>query len=153
MKQASAQESTKRPGIFELGARAWRSALGAAVTMLPLFAIVAAALFVLNYAFPMLETHLRVIRPGRTDIMTLMVVPGAWVFGLEKLALGLAAAAGGQGGLRPAPLDRGDLFGHGIRRSASLRLVVRPAGFLAADPNNPLLSGCSARRSTRPRRC
>ena len=107
MKQASAQESTKRPGIFELGARAWRSALGAAVTMLPLFAIVAAALFVLNYAFPMLETHLRVIRPGRTDIMTLMVVPGAWVFGLEKLALGLAAAPAALAAMRHVLIDDG----------------------------------------------
>jgi hypothetical protein len=86
------QVSAKRPGIIELVVKSWRSALGALLGMLPLFAVVTAALFALNYAFPILETKLAVIRPGKTDLLTLMQVPGAWLFALEKIALGVAAA-------------------------------------------------------------
>jgi len=86
------QASPKRPGIFTLAVASWRSALGAVLTMLPLYAAVTAALFGLDYVFPILETKLAVIRPGRTDLLTLMQVPGAWLFALEKLALGLAVA-------------------------------------------------------------
>jgi hypothetical protein len=85
-------ETAKRPSVFTLAVASWRSALGAALTMLPLYAAVTAALFGLDYAFPFLETKLAVIRPGRTDLLTLMQVPGAWLFALEKLSLGLAAA-------------------------------------------------------------
>jgi len=86
------QVSAKRPGIFDLVTGTWRSIAGALVGLLPLFAVVAAALFGLNYIFPFLEQKLRVIRPASDSIFVLMLVPGAWVFGLEKLALGLAAA-------------------------------------------------------------
>jgi hypothetical protein len=82
----------RRPGVFELGARAWRSALAAFLGMLPLFAMGAAVFLALNYAFPILEEKLRIVRPASSSIFVLMVVPGAWVFGLEKLVLGLAAA-------------------------------------------------------------
>ncbi len=81
----------KRPGIFELVTGTWRSALGAMVALLPLLAVVAAALFGLSYVFPTLEQKLRVIHPASNSLFVLMVVPGAWVFGLEKLILGLVA--------------------------------------------------------------
>ena len=86
------QAVAKRPGIFELVTGTWRSTAGALVVLLPLLAVVAAALFGLNYLFPSLEQKLRVIRPASDSIFVLMVVPGAWIFGLEKLALGLVAA-------------------------------------------------------------
>lgn len=101
------QALAKRPGIFETAAKSWQSALGAFLGMLPLFAIVAAALFGLNYAFPMLETQLKVIRPASTSIFVLMVVPGAWVFALEKLALGLAAAPAALATMRHVLIDDG----------------------------------------------
>jgi hypothetical protein len=85
------QALVKRPGILELVAGTWRSTLGALLGLLPLLAVVAAALFGLNYAFPMLEQKLSVVRPASSSLFVLMVVPGAWVFGLEKLAIGLAA--------------------------------------------------------------
>jgi len=86
------QAYPKRPGVFETAVKSWQSGLGAFLGMLPLFAIVAGALFGLNYAFPILETQLKIIRPASNSIFVLMVVSGAWVFALEKLALGLAAA-------------------------------------------------------------
>lgn len=86
------QASAKRPGIFELAARTWRSALGAILGLLPLCAVVAAMLFGLNYVFPILEQKMAVIRPANTSIFVLMAVPDAWFFALEKLALGLVAA-------------------------------------------------------------
>jgi len=70
----------------------WRSAAGALIGLLPLLAVVAAGLFGLNYIFPALEQKLRVLRPASDSLFVLMVVPNAWVFGLEKLALGLVAA-------------------------------------------------------------
>jgi hypothetical protein len=85
------QAVVKRPGIYELVAGTWRSALGALLGLLPLLAVVTAALFGLNYVFPMLEQKLAVVRPASSSLLVLMVVPGAWVFGLEKLAIGLAA--------------------------------------------------------------
>ena len=96
-----------RPGVLELAARAWRSALGALVGMLPLFAMVAAALFALNYAFPQLETALKIIRPGRTDIITLMSVSGAWAFALEKLLIGLAVSPAALATMRHVLIDDG----------------------------------------------
>ena len=86
------QALAKRPGIFDLVTGTWRSAAGALIGLLPLFAVVAAALVGLNYVFPLLEEKLRVIHPASNSIFVLMAVPGAWVFGLEKLALGLVAA-------------------------------------------------------------
>jgi hypothetical protein len=86
------QASAKRPGIFAMVVASWRSALGAALRMLPLYAAVTAALFGLGYVLPIVETKLAVIRPGRTDLLTLMQVPGAWLFALEKLAAGLVMA-------------------------------------------------------------
>jgi hypothetical protein len=86
------QVSVKRPGIFELVTGTWRSIAGALIGLLPLLAVVAAALFGLNYGFPLLEQKLRVLRPASDSLFVLMAVPGAWVFGLEKLALGLAVA-------------------------------------------------------------
>ena len=86
-----AQASAKRPGILELAARTWRSALGAVLGLLPLCAVVAAVLFGLNAVFPVLEQEATVIRPANTSIFVLMMVPDAWFFALEKLALGLAA--------------------------------------------------------------
>jgi hypothetical protein len=97
----------KRPGVFELAARAWRSGLGAFLGMLPLFALGAAVFFALNYAFPILEEKLHVIRPASTSIFVLMVVPGAWVFGLEKLILGLAAAPAALATMRHVLIDDG----------------------------------------------
>jgi hypothetical protein len=87
-----AQASAKRPGILELAARTWRSALGAMLGLLPLGAAVAVLLFGLNYVFPILEQAMKVLRPASTSIFVLMAVPDAWFFALEKLALGLAAA-------------------------------------------------------------
>jgi hypothetical protein len=86
------QASGPRPGILELAARTWRSALGAVLGLLPLCAVVTAALFGLNYVFPILEHAMTVIRPANTSIFVLMAVPDAWFFGLEKLVLGLVAA-------------------------------------------------------------
>jgi hypothetical protein len=86
------QASVKRPGIVTLVVSAWKSALGAVLGMLPLFAVVTAGLFGLNYAFPLLEQALKVIHPSNDSLFVLMVVPGAWVFGLEQLALGLVVA-------------------------------------------------------------
>lgn len=97
----------KRPGVFELAARAWRSALGAFLGMLPLFAMGAAVFLALNYAFPILEDKLRIIRPASSSIFVLMVVPGAWVFGLEKLVLGLAAAPAALATMRHVLIDDG----------------------------------------------
>lgn len=86
------QAPAKRPGILTLTARAWRSAAAALLILLPVYAVVAAALFGLTYAFPLLEQKLAVIRPQSTSLFVLMAVPDAWAFGLEKLALGLVAA-------------------------------------------------------------
>jgi len=101
------QALPKRPGVLETAVKSWQSGLGAFLGMLPLFAIVAAALFGLNYAFPQLETALKVIRPGRTDVFTLMAVSGAWVFALEKLALGLAAAPAALATMRHVLIEDG----------------------------------------------
>jgi hypothetical protein len=97
----------RRPGVFALAARAWRSALAAFLGMLPLFAMVAAAFLALNYAFPILEQKLAVIRPASSSVFVLMVVPHAWVFGLEKLALGLAAAPAALATMRHVLIDDG----------------------------------------------
>ena len=86
------QASGPRPGILELAARTWRSALAAILGLLPLCAVVAAVLFGLNAVFPVLEQEATVIRPANTSIFVLMAVPDAWFFALEKLALGLVAA-------------------------------------------------------------
>ncbi len=86
------QTAIKRPGIIDLVIRTWSSALGALLGLLPVFAVIAAALFGLDYAYPLLEQKLSVIRPANDSIFVLMVVPGAWLFALEKLATGLAAA-------------------------------------------------------------
>jgi hypothetical protein len=88
MKQASGP----RPGILGLAAWTWRGTLGVLLGLLPLCAVVTAALFGLNYVFPILEQEAAVLRPASTSIFVLMVVPDAWFFGLEKLALGLVAA-------------------------------------------------------------
>jgi hypothetical protein len=88
MKQASGP----RPGILELAAWTWRGTLGVLLGLLPLCAVVTAALFGLNYLFPILEQEAAVLRPASTSIFVLMAVPDAWFFGLEKLALGLVAA-------------------------------------------------------------
>lgn len=101
------QALAKRPGVFELGARAWRSALGAFLGMLPLFAAGAAVFLALNYAFPILEEKLHIVRPASSSIFVLMVVPGAWVFGLEKLILGLAAAPAALATMRHVLIEDG----------------------------------------------
>ncbi|MBV9551059.1 MAG: hypothetical protein JO256_15430 [Alphaproteobacteria bacterium] len=138
----------KRPGIVELTIGTWRSIGGAFLGLLPVLAVVAAALWGLDYIFPVIEQKLRVIRPASTSMFVLMVVPGAWVFALEKLALGLVAAPAALVTMRrilvddgphlsPAPLLRFWLW-------AAMVLVMSLGAFylsgLAATPAVQLIS-------------
>lgn len=142
------QAQVKRPSIPALVGSAWKSALGAVLGMLPLFAVVTAALFGLNYASPLVEQALSVIHPSNDSIFVLMVVPGAWLFALEKLALGLVVAPAVLATMRhvlvadgwrlsPGPMLR--FWGWAVVQLVLVLGLLYLAG-LAATPNLQLIS-------------
>jgi hypothetical protein len=91
------QPFQKKPFGWHIAGRAWISAPGALLGLLPFYAVMIGVMFAAGYGLHLLEAKLGVIRPRNDTILTEMVMRESWYYalawGLRILLLAPVAVA------------------------------------------------------------